>query len=94
MERQKDLFVGMTSHELKTPLAALRGTLQLVQRRLKRVVTTVDHVSPEIHTFFDRLTKNLEGFGPTSGCPNPFDQRSAGYFAHHREYLDAGARAW
>ena len=60
MERQKDLFVGMTSHELKTPLAALRGTLQLVQRRLKRVVTTVDHVSPEIHTFFDRLTKNLE----------------------------------
>ena len=60
MERQKDLFVGMTSHELKTPLAVLRGTLQLVQRRLKRVVTTADYVSPEIHTFFESLTKDLE----------------------------------
>jgi PAS domain S-box-containing protein len=60
MERQKDLFVGMTSHELKTPLAVLRGTLQLVQRRLKRVVTTADHVPPEIHTFFESLTENLE----------------------------------
>jgi signal transduction histidine kinase len=60
MERQKDLFVGMTSHELKTPLAVLRGTLQLVQRRLKRVVTTADHVPPEIHTFFESLTKDLE----------------------------------
>src|SRR5258708_35596804 len=59
MERQKDLFVGMTSHELKTPLAALKGTLQLVQRRLKRVVTTADHVSPEMHTFFESLTKDL-----------------------------------
>src|SRR5258708_19171361 len=47
VERQKDLFLGMTSHELKTPLAALRGTLQLVERRLKRVTTAPDHVSPE-----------------------------------------------
>jgi PAS domain S-box-containing protein len=60
IERQRDLFVGMTSHELKTPLAVLRGILQLVQRRLKQVVTTADHVSPEIHTFLESLTKNLE----------------------------------
>jgi hypothetical protein len=60
MERQKDVFLGMIGHELKTPLAALRGTLQLVQRRLKHVVTTADQVSPEIHTFFESLTKNLK----------------------------------
>jgi PAS domain S-box-containing protein len=60
LERQRDLFLGMTGHELKTPLAALRGTLQLVQRRLKQVVTTEDHVSPKIHTFFESLPKNLE----------------------------------
>ncbi|HEX4715455.1 MAG TPA: PAS domain-containing protein, partial [Ktedonobacteraceae bacterium] len=60
LERQRDLFLGMTGHELKTPLAALRGTLQLVQRRLKQVVPTADHVSPEIDTFFESLPKNLE----------------------------------
>jgi hypothetical protein len=60
LERQRDLFLGMTGHELKTPLAALRGTLQLVQRRLKQVVTTEDHVSTKIHTFFESLPKNLE----------------------------------
>jgi PAS domain S-box-containing protein len=60
MERQKDLMLGMTGHELKTPLAALRGTLQLVQRRLKRVAPTEDHMSPEMSTFCQGLTKNLE----------------------------------
>ena len=60
MERQKDLMLGMTSHELKTPLAALRGTLQLVQRRMKRVVITAEHLSPEMSTFFESLTKSVE----------------------------------
>src|SRR5258708_2979470 len=66
VERQKDLFLGMTGHELKTPLAALRGTLQLVQRRLKRITTT-EHVSPERSpqwkTFTQDLTKALEDSG-------------------------------
>jgi PAS domain S-box-containing protein len=60
IERQKDFFLGMTSHELKTPLAALRGMLQLVQRRMKRVVTTADHLSPEMNAFFEGLAKSLE----------------------------------
>jgi PAS domain S-box-containing protein len=59
VERQKDLFLGMTGHELKTPLAVLRGTLQLVQRRLKRITTT-EQVSPEWKRFAQDLTKELE----------------------------------
>jgi PAS domain S-box-containing protein len=59
MEQQKDLMLGMTSHELKMPLAAIKGTIQLAQRRLKRTVTTADHLSPEIDAFFEGLTKNL-----------------------------------
>jgi PAS domain S-box-containing protein len=59
VERQKDLFLGMTGHELKTPLAVLRGTLQLVQRRLKRITTT-EQVSPEWKTFAQDLTQDLE----------------------------------
>ncbi len=49
----------MTGHELKTPLAVLRGTLQLVQRRLKRITTT-EQVSPEWKTFAQDLRKELE----------------------------------
>ncbi len=60
VERQKDLFLGMTSHELKTPLAALRATLQLVQRRLNRTITTTDHLSPEWSTFAQGLSKDLK----------------------------------
>jgi len=59
LERQKDLMLGMTSHELKTPLAALRGMLQLVQRRLKRVVVT-RHMPSEWGSFVKDLTKSLE----------------------------------
>jgi hypothetical protein len=59
IERQKDLFLGMTSHELKTPLAALKGTFQLLQRRLKRLGARVDHVSPEVCAFFDDLSERL-----------------------------------
>lgn len=60
IERQKDLFLGMTSHELKTPLAALRGTLQLIQRRMKRVSATADALSPEMRAFFESLTRSVE----------------------------------
>jgi PAS domain S-box-containing protein len=60
VEQQKDLFLSITSHELKTPLAALRGTLQLSERRLKRIAATSDHVPPEWSTFAQELKKNLE----------------------------------
>ncbi|GHO47018.1 PAS domain S-box protein [Ktedonospora formicarum] len=59
IERQKDLMLGMTSHELKTPLAALKGTFQLLQRRAKRLGTQIDNLSPEMRAFFDDLMERL-----------------------------------
>jgi PAS domain S-box-containing protein len=59
IERQKDLFLSMTSHELKTPLTALKGTLQLVERRMRRALSTQDHLSPRMKKFFDSLTDSL-----------------------------------
>jgi signal transduction histidine kinase len=44
LERQKDALISMVTHELKTPLTALQGNLQLVQRRLRRVESLL---SPE-----------------------------------------------
>jgi PAS domain S-box-containing protein len=34
LEKRKDEFIGMTSHELKTPVTSLKGFLGLLQRRL------------------------------------------------------------
>jgi len=59
-DHQKDLFLGMTSHEMKTPLTTLRGTLQLVQKRLQRTITTTNYLPPEWSTFAQTLSKNLE----------------------------------
>lgn len=56
---QKDLFLGMTSHELKTPLAALKGTFQLIQRRLKRLLVSGTELSPEVSKFCEGLAQNL-----------------------------------
>jgi PAS domain S-box-containing protein len=36
LERQKDEFLGIASHELKTPLTSLKGLTQLTRRRLER----------------------------------------------------------
>jgi hypothetical protein len=60
IERHKDLMLSMTSHELKTPLAALKGTLQLTKRRMQRVISAEEQVSAAMRTFFDGLAKSVE----------------------------------
>jgi PAS domain S-box-containing protein len=36
LEQQRDDFIGMASHELKTPLTSLRGFTQLLEKHLKK----------------------------------------------------------
>lgn len=59
IEEQKDLFLGITSHELKTPLTALKGTLQLLQRRTERLKRATNHNSPEEQAFLQELESSL-----------------------------------
>ncbi|HET8913198.1 MAG TPA: ATP-binding protein, partial [Ktedonobacteraceae bacterium] len=42
--QRMDEFVGIVSHELKTPLTSLRGNLQLAKRYLKRSLPTGDEL--------------------------------------------------
>lgn len=58
-ERQKDIFLGITGHELRTPLAALRGTLQLIERRFKRFLKKTEQITPEMTSFFESSQKYL-----------------------------------
>lgn len=59
IERQKDLMLGVTSHELKTPLAALKGTFQLLQRRAKRLDGRQGSLPPEVREFLQDLSERL-----------------------------------
>jgi PAS domain S-box-containing protein len=36
LERQKDEFIGVASHELKSPITSIRGNVQLAMRRMQR----------------------------------------------------------
>jgi signal transduction histidine kinase len=50
--RRMDEFLGIACHELKTPLAAIKGNVQLAERRLQRLTS-------ERKTQFDRLLPDL-----------------------------------
>ncbi|GLV60336.1 hypothetical protein KDH_71560 [Dictyobacter sp. S3.2.2.5] len=58
-ERQKDIFLGITGHELRTPLAALKGTLQLISLRIKRFIKRTDQITPEMASFFAYIQEQL-----------------------------------
>lgn len=49
----KDLFVSITSHELKTPITTIRGQAQLALRRLKKHAAT----SPELDGLREAFVK-------------------------------------
>lgn len=49
----KDLFVSITSHELKTPITTIRGQAQLALRRLKKQ----NPPTPELDSLRDALVK-------------------------------------
>lgn len=60
IEQQKDLFLSVTSHELKTPLTVLKGILQLLQRRAQRLTRDGHATSIAAPAFLAELTRQLE----------------------------------
>lgn len=59
LERQKEAFLNMTTHELKTPLTAIQGNLQLAQRDLLRGQHLFDPEQGDQQKLFDHLSMLL-----------------------------------
>jgi PAS domain S-box-containing protein len=61
LERRKDEFIGMASHELKTPITTLKGFIQLLRRKfehrgLPEAVPTLTKMEAQV----DRLTRLID----------------------------------
>jgi PAS domain S-box-containing protein len=57
--RRMEAFLGIASHELKTPLTTIRLHLQLAERRLQRVVAQEEAPSPGVAQELARLRAQL-----------------------------------
>ncbi len=55
LERQKETFLGMVSHELKTPLTSAKGFVQLLQRRMRKAGD--EQTATELERIDTRLDK-------------------------------------
>ncbi len=55
ISQQKDEFISVASHELKTPLTSLKASMQI----LTKLVQT-DHTSKKIPEFIEKANKNLQ----------------------------------
>jgi PAS domain S-box-containing protein len=47
LERQREAFMSLVTHELKTPLTVLQGSVQLAQRRLTRMLSQKEKLTEE-----------------------------------------------
>ena len=62
-EERKNDFIAMVSHELKTPLTAIQGYIQLIQRKIdNRSDILVSNLIEKTITQMSRMSKLINGF--------------------------------
>jgi PAS domain S-box-containing protein len=59
LEQQREAFVGLVTHELKTPLTILQGNVQLAQRRLTRMLNQTEQLTGEQQRWLEDILTML-----------------------------------
>jgi PAS domain S-box-containing protein len=82
LERQKDEFLSIASHELKTPLTSLKILAQLIRRRLARAGSTIEAGQ------FERMDRAIERMERLINDLLDVTRIEAGKLALNRAHVD------
>ncbi|MFL5588422.1 MAG: PAS domain S-box protein [Ktedonobacteraceae bacterium] len=85
LERQKDEFISMASHELKTPVTSLKGFLNLLQRRL-----TSPEDEKELH-YLARMNAQVHKLAKLINDLLDISKMQTGQLAYREEHFDVYA---
>ncbi len=58
-EEQKNAFISMASHELRQPITTIKASLQLVERRLRKLTDNIAAISMEDASSFDAVREMI-----------------------------------
>src|SRR5713226_1424013 len=87
LERQKDEFISMASHELKTPVTSLKGFLNLLQRRL-----TSPEDEKELH-YLARMNAQVHKLAKLINDLLDISKMQTGQLVYREEHFDLDALA-
>ncbi len=82
VERRKDEFMSVVSHELKTPVTTIKGFVQLLQRRLK------NYDDPDAQLFLSRLDSQLNRLTRLINDLLEISRIQTGRLKYHNETFD------
>jgi PAS domain S-box-containing protein len=102
LERQREEFISIAAHELKAPLTAIRGNMQLAQRRLKHVLHTIDALTTEdrqatLTQIIAILARSMENFQVETRLIDDLQDLSrvqAARLEFHLSLCDLGELVW
>jgi PAS domain S-box-containing protein len=87
LDRRKDEFIGIASHELKTPVTALKGFAQVLQRRFqKRGDAEAERFLSRMNSQLDKLTRLINEILDVTKMQN-------GKLVYRMELFDFGSLA-
>ncbi len=83
LQQQKDDFISVASHELKTPMTSMKASLQLIERLIKK-----DAGSERIPQFMEKVNSNLAKMQQLVESLLNVSKISSGQLALHKTFFN------